>query len=157
MSPISKLQKYKSSTNTSVLSATTITSCFWQETSSAGATICVYLSPLYSMTVWPSPRKWLAKSLISWCLLLELLKNSSREWRTFIFSSAKTSARRGLYGSRLVVCFTHNRDPWLSLICIYQVLCDRFFILKIRICDLRSLLSETLIQTKILNVGRLHH
>ena len=84
ISPISKLQKYNSSIDTFVLSATTIISCFWQGTSSAVATICVYLSPSYSMTVWPSPRKYLAKNLISWCLLLELLKNSWREWRTFI-------------------------------------------------------------------------
>ena len=34
------------------------------------------------MTVWPSPLKCLAKSLISCCLLVELLKNSSRVWIT---------------------------------------------------------------------------
>ena len=90
MSPISGFQIYKSRTNVSVSSATTITLCLKQEMSSAAATICVSVSPSLSMTVWPSPLECVAKSLIR-CLLLELLKNSL----------TKTSARGGCYASRL--------------------------------------------------------
>lgn len=76
MSPISKFQEYKSRTNIPMLSATTTTSCFWQEIAIAAETICVSASPLHLITVWLSPLKCLAKNLISCCLLLQLLKDS---------------------------------------------------------------------------------
>ena len=108
------------------------------------------------MTARPSPLKCLAKSLISWCLLLELLQNSSWEWRTFTFSLNKHR--------QMVGCMVHIlrvRNPWLSSIYIHQILfikyCLTDFILKIHICYIRLWLPETSIQIKILDVAKLHH
>ena len=47
-------------------------------------------------------------------------------------------------------------DPWLSIY-IHQILFDRFYILRIHIYDICLLLSETQIQTNILDVAKLNH